>query len=188
MDVSYINTFNRFDKLNNINIHSLYKNNIYIVLRNQIIIDTPSMCILSFIPNNQSIISNTINFILAMLFNIIIYSASHHFMHKYYYNIHKLHHKNKHLISINSEYNSLSEHFISWFIATWLPLYIFNMNHYLNIIYIFLNTIYGVIGHSNYNIPYLSTDIKRHTEHHKKVNVNFSGIAFYDHFMNSNYI
>ena len=152
------------------------------VLRNQLLIHLPTLSYLPLIADNRSVIQSAINLVINMVISAIGFSLAHHALHLYAYSsIHKKHHEfSKVLISITSEYNSLTEEFITWFLCTWLPMYYFQMSSPFAFFYVGFNAIYGVLGHSCYRLPLFERDIYRHILHHKLFNYNYSGMEWYD--------
>lgn len=176
-----INKMNKNEVINN------YIKCIKIVMLNHIIIQLPSLYILElYIDNNISLYYNIINFIFSMILNALLFTFFHVMFHNKFYFIHKLHHEFKNTISLNSEYNTLTEEIISWTISTWFPLLLFKLNYIFTIIYIIFNSLYGIIEHAGYKIIYLENDIKRHDLHHKKFSVNYSGIEIIDKILGTN--
>ena len=170
----------RMDDYDKKDIDNLYSKAFLVVIRNQLMINLPSLYFVSY---SESYINLFIN----MVINGILFSLMHHSLHKYFYNFHKQHHEySKIVISITSEYNSLFEQFLSWFIGTWALMYIFPMNRLCSFIYVIFNSSYGTIGHSSYPIYFFKNDIKRHLLHHKYFNYNYSGIELYDQIMKTN--
>jgi hypothetical protein len=170
----------RIDDYDKKDVDNLYKKAFFVVIRNQLMINFPSLYFVSY---SESYINLFIN----MAICGVLFSLIHHSLHKYFYNIHKKHHEySKIVISITSEYNSLFEQFLSWFIGTWSLMYIFPMNKLCSFIYVIFNASYGIIGHSLYPIYFFKNDIKRHLLHHNYFNYNYSGIELYDKIMKTN--
>ena len=194
MDFFELNIFNRIFIRKTHDILQQYKHTVLIILKEQFIIQLPSLFIIQYLIeyyhyNQLSLYYSIINCCICGIINNILFTIAHHCMHhfKCLYKFHKVHHIHKHPICISSEFGHRVEIIINWTIITWLPCILFPMNDIIMYIYIVINVLQGIIGHSGYFITFFKRDCLRHYIHHNFFNCNY-GFEPYDIYMHTNKI
>jgi sterol desaturase/sphingolipid hydroxylase (fatty acid hydroxylase superfamily) len=192
MDFFELNIFNRIVIRKTHDILQQYKDNALIIFKEQVIIQLPSLFITQYFMQNYnqtSLYYSIINCCICGAINTILFTVLHHCMHRFksLYKFHKLHHIHRQPICISSEFGHPVETIINWTIITWFPCILFPMNDIVMYIYIVLNVLLGIIGHSGYLITFFKQDCLRHYIHHNSFNRNY-GFELYDIYMNTNQI
>jgi sterol desaturase/sphingolipid hydroxylase (fatty acid hydroxylase superfamily) len=166
-------------------LYQQYKDCSVIVLRNQLLIQLPLLLIFDkYYEEIELTISIVWNILCTYLLINVIFIIVHVLLHKYAYNIHKIHHHYKNPFAISAEHNSLIEEFISYS-YTYLIFYLFPLPYWLMLCGIVIMNVIDLIPHSGY---YIDNSVLRHDLHHRLFNVNLTPFPFVDKLLGTHFL